>query len=96
MLFKYNLNVEVSETQDEEIEVVSHTKPKRKLFSKFLAGVLSLTTIFGHGYGLTACHNKNPNSSNNISIIQNEDETREPYDEPVISETTKPDVTEEI
>lgn len=96
LLFKYNLNAEVSETQDEEIEVVSHTKPKHKLFSKFLAGVLSLTTIFGLGYGLTACHNKNVDSSNNISIIQNEDETREPYDEPVINETTKPDVTEEI
>lgn len=96
LIFKYNLYAEVSETQDEEIEVVSHTKPKRKLFSKFLAGVLSLTTIFGLGYGLTACHNKNVDSSNNISIIQNEDETREPYDEPVISETTKPDGTEEI
>ena len=96
LLFKYNLNAEVSETQDEEIEVVSHTKPKHKLFSKFLAGGLALTTILGLGYGLSACHNKDANNSNNISIIQNEDETREPDDEPVINETTKPDITEEI
>ena len=96
LLFKYNLNAEVSETQDEEIEVVSHTKPKHKLFSKFLAGGLAFTTILGLGYGLTACHNKDANNSNNISIIQNEDETREPDDKPVISENTKPDVDEEI
>ena len=96
LLFKYNLNAEVSETQDEEIEVVSHTKPKHKLFFKFLAGGLALTTILGLGYGLSACHNKDANNSNNISIIQNEDETREPDDEPVINETTKPDITEEI
>ena len=94
LLFKYQLNAQVSETQDEEVEVVSHTKAKPKLFSKFLAGTLALATIFGLGYGLSACHNIN--NSNNTSIIQNEDENREPDSEPSTSETDGLDATEEI
>ena len=96
LLFKYQLNAQVSETQDEEIEVVSHTKAKPKLFSKFLAGTLALATIFGLGYGLSACHNKNIDNSNNTSIIQNEDENREPGSEPSPSGTDGLDATEEI
>lgn len=96
LLFKYHLNAEASEEQ-EEIEVVSHTKPKHKLFSKFLAGSLALATIVGLGYGLSACHNKNADNSNNPAIIQNEDETPEPDNEPTDSEeVTKPDTTEEV
>ena len=96
LLFKYHLNAEASEEQ-EEIEVVSHTKPKRKLFSKFLAGSLALAAIVGLGYGLSACHNKNVDNSNNSAIIQNEDETPEPDNEPAVNEeVTKPDTTEEV
>lgn len=96
LLFKYHLNAEASEEQ-EEIEVVSHTKPKRKLFSEFLAGSLALAAIVGLGYGLSACHNKNVDNSNNPAIIQNEDETPEPDNEPADSEeVTKPDTTEEV
>ncbi len=97
LLFKYHLNAEVSEVQEEEIEVVSHTKPKHKLFSKFLAGSLALASIVGLGCGLSACHNKNIDNSNNPAIIQNEDETPEPDSEPTIDEeVTKPDTTEEV
>lgn len=96
LLFKYHLNAEASEEQ-EEIEVVSHTKPKHKLFSKFLASSLALATIVGLGYGLSACHNKNVDNSNNPAIIQNEDETPEPDNEPAVNEeVTKPDTTEEV
>lgn len=96
LLFKYHLNAEASEEQ-EEIEVVSHTKPKHKLFSKFLASSLALATIVGLGYGLSACHNKNVDNSNNPAIIQNEDETHEPDNEPAVNEeVTKPDTTEEV
>ena len=96
LLFKYHLNAEVSEEQDEEVEVVSHTKAKPKLISKLIAGTLVLTSLFGLGYGLTACHDKNMDNSNDTSIIQNEDETHEPdNEEPTVDEPTKSDVTED-
>lgn len=95
LLFKYHLNAEVSETQDEEVEVVSHTKAKPKLLSKFLAGSLVLASILGLGYGLTSCHSKEVNNSNTPSIIQNNDDNHEPSNEPASSEPTT-NVTEEV
>lgn len=87
LLFKYDLN---AKTEDEEAEVVSHTK-KHLPITRILSGVFALISALSFTYWLSGCNERNTNNSDNMAIIDedNHDNESKPDLEP-----TKPAETE--